>query len=137
MNEDRIGTEDDINDAVNALFKLPLTEFTGARNELAARLKKNGRADDANFVKSLTKPPISAWAVNQLHWSHLDAFDRLLEAGQRVRRAQTSGGGIAEIRESLDARVEALSDLSDLAAVLLRDAGHNPTPDTIHRITTT
>ena len=139
MNKDRIGreTRDKVNDDVDALFKLPLAEFTAARNDLAARLKKDGRADEANFVKALTKPPISAWAVNQLHWNHRDAFDRLLEAGQRVRKAQTSGGGITNIRESLDARGEALSDLSDLATVLLRDAGHSPTPDTIHRITTT
>jgi len=41
------------------------------------------------------------------------------------------------LRGSLDARSEALSQLSDLATVLLRDAGHNPTPETIHRITTT
>jgi hypothetical protein len=41
------------------------------------------------------------------------------------------------MRESLDARREALSHLSDLVTVLLRGAGHNPTPDTIHRITTT
>src|SRR5262245_33990509 len=138
MNEDRIGSETNkLEDDVDALFKLPLAEFTGARNDLAARLKKDGRADDANFVKALTKPPISAWAVNQLHWNHRGAFDRLLEAGQRVRQAQTSGGGIANIRESLEERGEALSHLSDLAAEVLRDAGHSPTPDTIHRITTT
>jgi len=139
MNKDLIGreTRDKVNDDVDALFKLPLAEFTGARNDLAGRLKKDGRADDANFVKALSKPPISAWAVNQLHWNHREAFDRLLEAGQRVRQAQASGGGIANIRESLDARGEALSHLSDLATVLLRDAGHSPTPDTIHRITTT
>ena len=139
MNKDRIGSETrgKVNDDVDALFKLPLAEFTGARNDLAVRLKKDGRADDATFVKALTKPPISAWAVNQLHWNHRAAFDRLLEAGQRVRQAQTSGGGIANLRESLDARGEALSHLSDLATVLLRDAGHSPTPDTIHRITTT
>ena len=138
MNADRIGSEakDKLDDDVDALFKLPLSEFTGARNDLAARLKKDGRADDANFVKALTKPPISAWAVNLLHWNHRDAFDRLLEAGQRLRKAQTSGGGIADLRESLDARSEALFHLSDLATVLLRDAGHNPTPDTLHRITT-
>ncbi len=41
------------------------------------------------------------------------------------------------MRGALDARREALSHLSDLATVLLRNAGHNPTPETIHRITTT
>ena len=55
---------------MDALFKLPLAEFTGARNDLAARLKREGRANDSNFVKALAKPSISAWAVNQLHWNH-------------------------------------------------------------------
>jgi len=132
-------TEGKLEDDVDALFKLPLADFIGARNNLAARLKRGGRADDANLVKALAKPSVSAWAVNQLYWKHRDAFDRLLATSQRFRQAQTSGtaGSIADMRESLDARREALSHLSDLATVLLRDAGHNPTPDTIHRITTT
>jgi len=126
-------------DHVDALFKLPLAEFTGARNDLAARLKREGRANDSNFIKKLAKPSISAWAVNQLHWNHRDVFDRLLATSQRFRQSQTSHAGtrVADWRGSLDARREALSHLSDLATVLLREAGHNPTPDTIHRVTTT
>jgi hypothetical protein len=128
-----------LEDDVDALFKLPLAEFTGARNDLAARLKRDGRADDSNLVKALAKPSISAWAVNQLHWNHREAFDRLLSTSQRFRQSQTSqpAARMADLRGSLDARREALSQLSDLATVLLREAGHNPTPDTIHRITTT
>lgn len=128
-----------LEDDVDALFKLPLAEFTGARNDLAARLKREGRADDSNFVKALAKPSISAWAVNQFHWNHREAFDRLLATSQRFRQSQTShpAARMADLRGSLDARREALSQLSDLATVLLREAGHNPTPDTIHRITTT
>ena len=128
-----------LEDDVDALFNRPLAEFTGARNDLAARLKREGRADDSNFVKALAKPSISAWAVNQLHWKHREAFDRLLATSQRFRQSQTShtAARIADLRGSLDARREALSQLSDLATVLLREAGHNPTPDAIHRITTT
>ena len=141
MDEESIGSETrgKLEDDVDALFKLPLTEFIGARNDLAARLKRAGRANDANLVKALAKPPISAWAVNQLHWKHREALDRLLVTGRRFRQAQTShtAARIADIRGSLDARSEALSHLSDLATALLRDAGHNPTPDTIYRITTT
>jgi hypothetical protein len=124
---------------VDALFKLPLAEFIGARNTLAARLKQDGRADNANFVKALAKPSISAWAVNQLYWKHREAFDSLLAAAQRFRQAQRSGLArkVADVRGSLDARREALSHLSDLATSLLHDAGHNPTPDTVRRITTT
>ena len=136
MDEESIGSvaAGKLEEEVDALFKLPLAEFTGARNSLAARLKRDGRADDANIVKALAKPSISAWAVNQLHWKHREAFDRLLAMSERFRQAQIAGRIAPGL---LDARREALSHLSDLATVLLRDAGHNPTPDTGHRITTT
>lgn len=128
-----------LRDEVDELFKLPLAEFTAARNTLAAQLKQRGLANDANLVKTLAKPSVSAWTVNQLYWKHREAFDRLLAAGQRFRKAQTSGlaGKVADMRGSLDARREALLHLSDLATSLLQDAGHNPGPDTIRRVTTT
>jgi hypothetical protein len=124
---------------IDALFQLPLAEFTGARNTLAARLKKEGRGNDAERVKMLTKPPISVWAVNQLYWEHPDDFNELIAAGKRLRATQSSrqGGKVAGMRDSLDARRDVLSRLSDLAEELLRDAGHNPGPDTLRRITTT
>jgi hypothetical protein len=120
-----------LNDEVDELFKLPLAEFTRARNTLAARLKQSGRANDASLVKTLAKPSVSAWTVNQLYWNHHDAFDRLLTAGQRLR------GKVTDVRGALEARSKALSDLSDLATSLLSDAGHNPSPDMIRRVTTT
>ena len=126
-----------LNAEVDELYKLPLAEFTGARNALAARLKQSGRANDANLVKTLTKPPVSAWTVNQLYWNHRKAFDALLAAGQRIRKAQTSGMAGKSMRESLDARRQALVHLSDLASSLLTEAGHNPGPDTIRRVNTT
>ena len=137
------GERDDLDDEVDALFRLPLAEFTGARNTLAARLKKSGRGDEAALVKALAKPPISAWAVNQLFWNHRDAFEQLIASADRFHKAQASPGGgkIADIRAALDARREALAELTDLATSLLRDAGpnpgQNPSSDTIHRITTT
>ena len=128
-----------LEDDVDALFRLPLTEFISARKTLAARLKQGGHSNEADRVKALVKPSISAWAVNQLYWQHREAFDRLIATGQRFRQAQSSrlAGKVADMRGQLDARREALSELSLLATALLRDAGHNPTPDTIRRITTT
>jgi hypothetical protein len=125
-----------LNDDVDELFKLPLAEFTDARNTLAKQLKQSGRANDANFVKTLAKPSISAWTVNQLYWHHREAFDTLLAAGQRFRKAQTSGK-VADMRGSLEARREALTELADLASSALSDAGHNPSQETIRRVTTT
>lgn len=124
---------------VDALYMLPLAEFTAARNTLAGQLKKSGRADEANFVKALGKPSISAWAVNQLYWKHRQEFDRLIATGERFRQAQTSRVAQkgADMRVALDQRRDVLSHISNLATELLRDAGHNPAPDTMLRITAT
>jgi hypothetical protein len=128
-----------LEDEIDALFTLPLAEFTGARNTLATRLKKEGRANDADRVKLLGKPSISAWTVNQIYWEHRDAFDELIATGKRLRPVQKSrlGAKAADMRNSLDARREALVHLSDLATELLRDGGHSPTPDTLRRVVTT
>ncbi len=125
-----------LDDDLDALFKLPLAEFIAARKALAARLKKDGRANEAERVKSLAKPSISVWAVNQLYWNHRDEFEELIAAGQRFRKAQKSGK-VADMRDALDARRQTLSDLSELATELLRNADHNPSLDTIRRVTTT
>ena len=132
-------TKAKLDDDVNALFKLPLAEFIDARKTLTTQLKKAGRASEADEVKRLAKPPISAWAVNQLYWNHREAFDQLIASGQRFRKAQTSrqSAKIADMREALEMRREALADLSDLASGLLSEAGHNPSLDTIRRVTAT
>jgi len=132
-------TKGKLDNDLDALFRVPLAEFTAARNTLAAQLKQGGRRDEADYVKGLAKPPISAWAVNQLYWNHRAAFDRLFVAGERFRQAQTSRltRKVADMRVALDSRRDALSHLTDLATALLSDAGHNPSPDTIRRITTT
>lgn len=130
---------DELETNIDALFQLPLAEFTGARNALAAQMKKSGRGDDSVLVKALAKPPVSAWAVNQLYWNHREAFDRLIASGERFHKAQISrqSGKAADMRSALDARREALSHLTDLATALLRDADHSPSLDIIRRITST
>ncbi len=131
--------EKDIENEIDALFVLPLADFTEARNALAVRLKKDGRVNDAERVKSLQKPPVSAWAVNQLYWRHREAFDRLLATGEQFRKAQTSqlSGKAVDPGQSRDARRESLNELSRLAAELLQEAGHSASPETLRRIGTT
>jgi len=117
-------------DDLDALFRLPLSEFTAARNELVARLKKAGNREEAERVKALSKPSVSAWAVNQLYWKHGDAFKDLIAIAGRFGRA-------ADMRKLLAARSEAISSLTHLASDLLSNSGHNPSPDLLRRITTT
>ena len=120
---------------VDALFKLPLGEFTSARNALAAQLKKAGRKAEADEAKALTKPSISAWVVNQLYWRHRGLFDRLIEAGDRMRRAQAAQGDAA--REATNARREAVTALSKIAEGLLLGGDYGATRDMLRRVTTT
>jgi hypothetical protein len=123
----------------DTLFQLPLGEFTAARNALAASLKKAGRQDEAAGVKALPKPSVSAWAVNQVYWRHRATFDRLMASGAELRRAQISqlSGETADLRGPLQARRDALADLSRQAAAALAEAQHQPTPKMMRRITTT
>jgi len=96
---------------IEGLFQLPLGDFTSARNALASRLKKAGQAAAAESVKALQKPSLSAWTVNQLFWKHREAFDSLLDAGQKFRTAQAAqlNGRSTDIRGPLEARREALA----------------------------
>ena len=108
---EKLKSKKSVDDDVEGLFRLPLSEFTAARNALAARVKKAGDAGTAEGIKSLTKPSVAAWAVNQLFWKHRIAFDRLLDAGERFRKAQTAqlAGKSADIRAPLEARRAALA----------------------------
>jgi hypothetical protein len=121
------------------LFRLPLSEFTAARNTLAAKLKKDGNSQESDRIKGLSKPPVSAWVTNQLYWTHRAAFDRLMAAGEQFRKAQAAqlAGKSADLRAPLEQRREALGELTKLAAQVLHDAGHPSSPDMMRRIMTT
>jgi len=124
---------------IDALFQRPLSEFTAARNALAASLKAAGRAAQAAAVKALPKPTLSAWTVNQLYWKHRVAFRRLMAAATRLRNAHAAklAGGRGDLRAATTAHAAALGRLTTRAARVLRDAGHIATPSLTHRIAAT
>lgn len=130
---------DDIESDVDALFQLPPSEFTAARNALAARLKKEGRAEEAAAVKALARPPMSAWTVNQLPRRHRKALEALLDAGERFRAAQAAqlAGKPGDLRRLLDERRQALTEVTARAHEILRESGHAVSPDISRRIATT
>lgn len=129
----------DVEPEIDNLFKLPLTDFTAARNALATRLKKEGRADEAERVKGIQKPPASAWTVNQLYWRQRKEIDELLRVGDRFRAAQAAqlAGKSSDMRGLLNERRDVLSALMKHAGDMLREAGHNVSPDTTRRVMTT
>jgi hypothetical protein len=122
---------------IDALFRLPLAEFTSARNALAAQLKRDGRVAEASEAKALPKPSASAWVVNQLYWRHRELFDRLLEAGERLRRAHAAQLTGDAARDSVNVRRDVMAELARIAADILREGSHNATRDLMRRVTST
>ena len=131
-------TRSDVESGVDHLYQLPLAEFVQARNDLASQLRGDGDTEAALRVQSLAKPPLSAWAVNQVYWHARPAFDSLARAGQRLRTAQQAAlaGRGADVRDASKARDAALVAALEAALDLLQRADHSPTPAMRLRIAT-
>lgn len=128
---------DSLDSEIDALFRLPLADFTAARNALAAKLTKLGRAIEAKRVKALAKPPAPAWAVNQVYWQNPKAVDQLMAVTERVRKAQSGRGKYAGVRELLIEKKKMMSALMEKASAILTAAGHAASHDSMRRVSST
>ena len=75
---------------IDEIYKLPLDEFTKARNALAKTLAGNDKA----HVLSLVKPSVAMSIVNQLYWRDPATYKALVDASEKLRgahRAALSG----------------------------------------------
>jgi len=111
--------------ALQRLYAVPPEEFVAVRNALAKELVQAGNRKTAEEVKSLRKPTVVVWALNRVARDHRDGVEALLDAGERLRRAQQQAmggdaGGLRESRHALDLGVR---DLARAAARVLDAAG--------------
>lgn len=107
------------------LYGLDPSEFTKARNRLAAEVKKAGDGETAEAIKKLARPTVVASAVNQVARQHPDRIEELLELGEQVRDTQAKvleGGDPSALREATSARRSLVRELAALAAEM---AGEN------------
>src|SRR5438270_1978212 len=74
----------DFQDIADRLYGLPVEEFTHARNEAAAELRKAGRRDEAERIKALRKPTAAAAAVNRLVHEHRADVEKFLAAASAL-----------------------------------------------------
>ena len=111
----------DLGREIDTLYQLPLDEFTSARNALA----KTAGTDGAS-VKGLQKPPIAAWAVNQLYWNRRDVYDTLIEAAETLRASHTAvlAGKSADLRAAGKDHEAALEAALKASIGLLQESGH-------------
>jgi hypothetical protein len=100
------------------LYGLPLEEFTKARDALAKEARQAGNREAADEIKALRKPPVSAWAVNQLARRHPQELKALVKAGEGLRKAQRAavgGGGPDALRDATRVHRERLDELTSIA----------------------
>jgi hypothetical protein len=108
----------DFEGELDRLYRLPLNEFTAARDELAKRLRAEDEQERAEVVKQLRKPTAAVWLVNQLaHERELDV-QRLLKAGESLTKSQSK----AAAGESSEAFAEARQDEQRAVAQLAKAA---------------
>ena len=116
---------------IDDLYRLPLAEFTGARNALAKSLTK----EEARRVKALEKPTVVPWAVNQVYWRARSTYDRLMKAGDKLRAAQIAAleGRSADVRAASEAHRRAIREAVSEAQRAAAAAGVKPGGDALAR----
>jgi hypothetical protein len=127
----------DLDQARDRLYGLPRDEFTSERNKLADRLRKEGKKQDAEQVKSLKKPTLTAWAVNLLARKERMKIRALTEAAEQVRKAQAKllqGASPGPLQEADRRLSKVTADLRDAAGALLAQAGHPASEALLDRV---
>lgn len=127
----------DLDAEVDRLYRLPLDEFTSARNDLGQRLKRAGQKEAAADVQALRKPTVPVWAINQIAHEHGKEVTALIDASEELRAAQEralGGGESNRLRSAASAEREALRKLTDRAQDLL---GRDAPAATLERVAST
>ena len=123
-----------VDERVDRLYVLPLDEFTTERNALAKELRTEGDRESAETVKTLKKPSVEAWTVNQLARQHGDEVERLVELGEQQPDVLASGDR-DRLRQAMGDVRGTLTSLANHAERILRGADRKPTPALLERVT--
>jgi hypothetical protein len=130
----------DLEHELDRLYGLPLDDFTRERDKLARELRGEKRAEDADSVKALRKPPVPVWAANQLARRNRRDVDLLLDAGHRLRESQRgllAGEDPEVFSQARATQREALRKLRRTAEDLLEQERGSAPEGTIDRVVKT
>ena len=119
---------------IDQLYQGPLSDFTANRNALAKRA--GARAGE---IRSLQKPSVAAWAINQLFWSKRPVYDALIERADDLRatHAATVRGRRTDLRGASKAHEDAIEAALKSTLALLADGAQSVTDATRQAISTT
>ena len=125
----------DVEAGIDRLYQVPLAEFVDARAALAKSVAATGAKADAQRIRKLPKPTLVPWAVNQLFWRSRALYDRVIEAGSRLRSAQVAAleGRSADLKAAGEAQRSAITAAVAAAETLARRSGAVVPRDTLSR----
>lgn len=118
----------------DALREVPPREFVQARNELAARLARNRQSTEARLVARLRRPSPVTWALNRAASGRTRDLRVLIDAADRLRRAQLGQGDPRTATEHYRTAFEPLVHGANQA---LREAGSSVSAALDRRIRST
>jgi hypothetical protein len=121
-----------------ALYALPLSEFTSARNEFAKQARARGDSDEAERIGRLQKPTLPAWALNMLPRLREAELRELLRAGKQAEAAQAEAlagtGDAVQLQEASEQLRGEARSLAGEAAEILVKGGHAAREENLLRI---
>ncbi|MDO9455054.1 hypothetical protein [Nocardioides sp.] len=110
---------DELLEIADALYALPLGDFTPARD---ARAKEHKGTDLAAPLKALKKPSLAAWVVNLFVRRDPDQVEQVLAMGAALREAQAGMSG-SELRALTKQRRQLTAAITTQARGLAREEG--------------
>ena len=125
---------DPLLEVADALYALPLADFTPARDARVRELK--GDRELSARVKALRKPSVAAWVVNLLVRREAAQVDQVLSVGAALREAQANLDG-EELRALTRQRRQLTAAVTAQARALAADAGHRVTESVAEQVEAT
>jgi hypothetical protein len=123
---------------LDELYALPLEQFTKARNDLAARLRKAHQSEAAESVRSLRKPTLAVWSANRLARTQPDLVAELVAAGDHLRKVQQRAlAGREPQAEVTSASGREREAIRALVAAARTELGARATPQLLDRLSQT
>jgi hypothetical protein len=77
-------------DSVTRLYRALPSQFVSVRKALVTELRASGDPQTADAVAKIHKPSATAWAMNQVAFSHPDVLRSFVDATEALRAAQVN-----------------------------------------------
>jgi hypothetical protein len=124
---------------VAALYQVVPEQFVAARGALVKRLRSEGRSADAAQVAKLRRPPVTAWALNQVARTAPKLLANLHQAGDGLRRATEAAlaGDASGLRPARGAERAAVDAVVADAGQRAQEAGYSVTDAIRQRLAAT